>query len=64
MTPPPAGATTVIGGTGRLGMGVVRALTEAGHDLVFTWRELLARAGIYSFIHIASKWPPDSVNLL
>jgi NAD(P)-dependent dehydrogenase (short-subunit alcohol dehydrogenase family) len=31
------GATIVTGGTGGLGVGVVRALIEAGHDLVVTW---------------------------
>lgn len=32
-----AGATIVTGGTGGLGVGVVRALVEAGHDVVVTW---------------------------
>jgi NAD(P)-dependent dehydrogenase (short-subunit alcohol dehydrogenase family) len=32
-----AGATIVTGGTGGLGLGVVRALVEAGHDVVVTW---------------------------
>lgn len=31
------GATIVTGGTGGLGVGVVRALVEAGHDVVVTW---------------------------
>jgi NAD(P)-dependent dehydrogenase (short-subunit alcohol dehydrogenase family) len=31
------GATIVTGGTGGLGVGVVRALADAGHDLVVTW---------------------------
>ena len=31
------GATIVTGGTGGLGLGVVRALVEAGHDVVVTW---------------------------
>lgn len=32
-----AGATIVTGGTGGLGVGVVRALVDAGHDVVVTW---------------------------
>ena len=32
-----AGATIVTGGTGGLGVGVVRALVEADHDVVVTW---------------------------
>jgi NAD(P)-dependent dehydrogenase (short-subunit alcohol dehydrogenase family) len=32
-----AGATIVTGGTGGLGVGVVRALVEAGHDVVVSW---------------------------
>ncbi len=32
-----AGATIVTGGTGGLGVGVVRALADAGHDVVVTW---------------------------
>jgi len=32
-----AGATIVTGGTGGLGLGVVRALVDAGHDVVVTW---------------------------
>lgn len=32
-----SGATIVTGGTGGLGLGVVRALVEAGHDVVVTW---------------------------
>ncbi len=32
-----AGATIVTGGTGGLGLGVVRALADAGHDVVVTW---------------------------
>src|SRR5207342_3060358 len=31
------GATIVTGGTGGLGVGVVRALIDAGHDVVVTW---------------------------
>ena len=31
------GATIVTGGTGGLGLGVVRALVDAGHDVVVTW---------------------------
>lgn len=31
------GATIVTGGTGGLGVGVVRALADAGHDVVVTW---------------------------
>ena len=31
------GATIVTGGTGGLGVGVVRALVEADHDVVVTW---------------------------
>ncbi len=31
------GVTIVTGGTGGLGVGVVRALVEAGHDVVVTW---------------------------
>jgi NAD(P)-dependent dehydrogenase (short-subunit alcohol dehydrogenase family) len=31
------GATIVTGGTGGLGAGVVRALIDAGHDVVVTW---------------------------
>lgn len=31
------GATIVTGGTGGLGLGVVRALADAGHDVVVTW---------------------------
>lgn len=31
------GVTIVTGGTGGLGVGVVRALLEAGHDVVVTW---------------------------
>lgn len=31
------GATIVTGGTGGLGLGVVRALVGAGHDVVVTW---------------------------
>jgi NAD(P)-dependent dehydrogenase (short-subunit alcohol dehydrogenase family) len=31
------GATIVTGGTGGLGLGVVRALIDAGHDVVVTW---------------------------
>ena len=31
------GATIVTGGTGGLGVGVVRALVDAGHDVVVTW---------------------------
>ncbi len=31
------GATIVTGGTGGLGRGVVRALVEAGHEVVVTW---------------------------
>lgn len=31
------GATIVTGGTGGLGIGVVRALVEADHDVVVTW---------------------------
>lgn len=34
---PGAGATIVTGGTGGLGVGVVRALVAAGHDVVVTW---------------------------
>ena len=44
-----AGATIVTGGTGGLGLGVVRALVDAGHDVVVTWiteREL-------------ERFPPD-----
>ncbi len=33
----PAGATIVTGGTGGLGVGVVRCLVEAGNDVVVTW---------------------------
>src|SRR3990170_3290027 len=39
------GVTIVTGGTGGLGVGVVRALVDAGHDVVVTWivdRELEA----------------------
>jgi NAD(P)-dependent dehydrogenase (short-subunit alcohol dehydrogenase family) len=32
-----AGATIVTGGTGGLGVGVVRALADAGHDVVVSW---------------------------
>ena len=32
-----AGATIVTGGTGGLGVGVVRALVDAEHDVVVTW---------------------------
>ncbi len=32
-----SGATIVTGGTGGLGVGVVRALIDAGHDVVVTW---------------------------
>ena len=31
------GATIVTGGTGGLGVGVVRVLVDAGHDVVVTW---------------------------
>jgi len=44
-----AGATIVTGGTGGLGLGVVRVLVDAGHDVVVTWiaeREL-------------ERFPPD-----
>lgn len=34
---PGAGVTIVTGGTGGLGVGVVGALADAGHDLVVTW---------------------------
>lgn len=37
MTGPGTGATIVTGGTGGLGLGVVRALSDAGHDVVVTW---------------------------
>lgn len=37
MTGPGTGATIVTGGTGGLGLGVVRALADAGHDVVVTW---------------------------
>lgn len=37
MTAPGTGATIVTGGTGGLGLGVVRALVDAGHDVVVTW---------------------------
>jgi len=34
---PGDGTTIVTGGTGGLGVGVVRALVDAGHDVVVTW---------------------------
>jgi NAD(P)-dependent dehydrogenase (short-subunit alcohol dehydrogenase family) len=34
---PGDGTTIVTGGTGGLGVGVVRALVEAGHDVLVTW---------------------------
>jgi NAD(P)-dependent dehydrogenase (short-subunit alcohol dehydrogenase family) len=34
---PGDGTTIVTGGTGGLGVGVVRALIDAGHDVVVTW---------------------------
>ena len=34
---PGDGATIVTGGTGGLGVGVVRTLVDAGHDVVVTW---------------------------
>jgi NAD(P)-dependent dehydrogenase (short-subunit alcohol dehydrogenase family) len=34
---PGNGTTIVTGGTGGLGVGVVRALVDAGHDVVVTW---------------------------
>lgn len=38
MAPAPGdGATIVTGGTGGLGVAVVRALADAGHDVVVTW---------------------------
>lgn len=37
MAGPGTGATIVTGGTGGLGLGVVRALAGAGHDVVVTW---------------------------
>jgi NAD(P)-dependent dehydrogenase (short-subunit alcohol dehydrogenase family) len=37
MAGPGTGATIVTGGTGGLGLGVVRALADAGHDVVVTW---------------------------
>lgn len=46
MAGPGTGATIVTGGTGGLGLGVVRALADAGHDVVVTW---IAEREIESF---------------